>query len=64
VVVEMLASTGGIGFWVSYHRTVFDNGEVYLGILLVLSCVVVINVGLSALEKKFGHWRHDQKLIL
>jgi NitT/TauT family transport system permease protein/taurine transport system permease protein len=64
VVAEMLASTGGIGFWISYHRTVFDTGEVYLGIILVLCCVVVINVGLSALERRFGRWRTDQRVVL
>jgi len=36
VLSEMLGSTDGIGFWISYHRALFNTGQVYLGILLAL----------------------------
>lgn len=60
IVTEMLASLGGLGFWITYHRTLYDTGHVYLGILLSLLCVVVVNGGLSRLERRFGAWRQPE----
>lgn len=54
---EMLASTDGLGFWISYHRSLFNVGQVYLGIILVLVTAAVANVVLSSLERRFGRWR-------
>jgi NitT/TauT family transport system permease protein len=54
---EMLASTDGLGFWISYHRSLFNVGQVYLGIILVLVTAAVANVALSSLERRFGQWR-------
>ena len=44
---EMLASTDGLGFWISYHRSLFNVGQVYLGIILVLVTAAISNVLLS-----------------
>ena len=33
---EMLTSTDGLGFLISYHRALFNVGHVYFGIVLVL----------------------------
>jgi NitT/TauT family transport system permease protein/taurine transport system permease protein len=55
VLSEMLASTDGIGFWISYHRTLFNTGQVYLGILLALLAAGIANAGLSLLERAFAH---------
>lgn len=57
IVAEMLASLQGIGFWITYHRTLFNTGHVYLGILLALSCALLVNWGLSRLERRFGYWQ-------
>ena len=54
VVCEMLASIDGLGFWISYNRTLFKTGHVYLGIALALTTVVLVNLALSYIEKKFG----------
>jgi NitT/TauT family transport system permease protein/taurine transport system permease protein len=54
---EMLSSTDGLGFWISYHRALFNTGQVYLGIILVLLTAAVAHLALSALEKKFGSAR-------
>jgi ABC-type nitrate/sulfonate/bicarbonate transport system permease component len=51
---EMLSATDGLGFWISYHRALFNTGQVYLGIILVLVTAAVANLALSALEQKFG----------
>ena len=57
VVTEMLVSTAGLGFWISYHRTLFNSGHVYLGILLALLCALLVNWGLTRIERHYGHWR-------
>ena len=48
IVTEMLASLGGVGFLISYHRTLFNTGHVYFGIVLALMLAVAVNVGLDA----------------
>ena len=62
VVTEMLASLGGIGFLISYHRTLFNTGHVYLGITLALLCALLVNWALSRLETRFGRWRDLEKI--
>ena len=57
IVTEMLASLGGIGFLISYHRTLFNTGHVYFGIALALLLAVAVNVGLTRLERRVGLWR-------
>jgi NitT/TauT family transport system permease protein/taurine transport system permease protein len=54
VVCEMLASTDGLGFWISYNRTLFKTGHVYLGITLAMLCVVFVNYGLGRIESRFA----------
>ena len=57
VLSEMLASTDGIGFWISYHRALFNTGQVYLGIILVLVLAAISHLALSGLEQTFGRAR-------
>ena len=59
VLSEMLASTDGIGFWISYHRALFNSGQVYLGILLALVIAGLANAALSALERTFVRRRGE-----
>ena len=58
---EMLASLGSLGFWITYYRSLFETGQVYLGILLILVVTGLINSALSVLERKFGGWRTLQR---
>jgi len=60
IVAEMLASLGGIGFLISYYRSIYATGHVYLGILFALACAFVANWGLSMIERRFTHWRELQ----
>lgn len=55
---EMLASTSGIGFLISYYRTLFDTGHVYLGIIFALFITLAINACLTWLERRVGRWRY------
>lgn len=57
VVAEMLASVGGIGYLITTARNYYQVGDVYLGISLALLCAIVANLVLSALERRFAHWR-------
>jgi NitT/TauT family transport system permease protein len=43
---EMLTSTDGLGFLISYHRALFNVGHVYFGIVLVLVIAAVSNIAL------------------
>jgi NitT/TauT family transport system permease protein len=54
---EMLSSIDGLGFWISYHRALFNTGQVYFGIILVLVTAAIANLALTALERKFGRAR-------
>jgi NitT/TauT family transport system permease protein len=57
IVAEMLGSLGGIGYLISYYRSVYETAHVYLGILFALGCALVANWGLSLIERRFTHWR-------
>jgi NitT/TauT family transport system permease protein len=60
IVAEMLASLGGIGYLISYYRSIYATPQVYLGILFALGCALVANWGLSVVERRFTHWRAMQ----
>lgn len=57
IVAEMLASLGGIGYLISYYRSIYATAHVYLGILFALGCALVANWGLSLVERRYTHWR-------
>jgi ABC-type nitrate/sulfonate/bicarbonate transport system permease component len=54
VLSEMLGSADGIGFWISYHRSLFNTGQVYLGILMALMVARIANKLLSGVERIYG----------
>ena len=61
LVTEMLASLGGVGFLISYHRTLFDTGHVYFGMLLALLLAVAVNIGLTRLDRRIGRWQRREQ---
>jgi ABC-type nitrate/sulfonate/bicarbonate transport system permease component len=63
IVSEMLASVEGIGFWISYNRTLFKTGHVYLGIMLAMMCVTVVNFGLSWIEHRFSATNGEARTV-
>jgi NitT/TauT family transport system permease protein len=60
IVAEMLGSLGGIGYLITYYRTLYSTGHVYLGILFALLCALVANWALNAVERRFTRWRDLQ----
>lgn len=57
LVCEMLASTDGVGFWISYHRSMLNPGHVYLGIALALVVGWGANALLTLSQQRLGRWR-------
>lgn len=47
---KMLSATDGLGVWISYHRSLFNVGQVYFGVGLVLAAA--LNTQLGALERR------------
>jgi NitT/TauT family transport system permease protein len=60
VLSEMLGATDGIGFWISYHRALFNTGQVYLGILLALLIAGLANAALSLIERVYARRTAEQ----
>ena len=60
-IVQAAASDGGVGFLISYHRTLFDTGHVYFGMLLALLLAVAVNIGLTRLDRRIGRWQRREQ---
>lgn len=63
VLSEMLGSADGIGFWISYHRALFNTGQVYLGILLALVIAGLANAALSLVERAYARRTAEQSVL-
>jgi NitT/TauT family transport system permease protein len=63
VLSEMLGSADGIGFWISYHRALFNTGQVYLGILLALVIAGLANGVLSLVERFYTRRSVEQPVL-
>jgi NitT/TauT family transport system permease protein len=61
ILTEMLASTGGLGFLITYNRALFNTGHVVLGIILGLATSFAANAVLSFIENRYGRWRAMQR---
>lgn len=57
IVAEMLSSLGGVGYLISYHRTMFNTGHVYFSILIAITFAYGVNRLLTFVERKFSAWR-------
>jgi NitT/TauT family transport system permease protein/taurine transport system permease protein len=52
---EMLSATDGLGFWISYHRSLFNVGQVYFGVALVLLLAATLNAILNFFENRLRY---------
>lgn len=57
IVAEMLSSLGGVGYLISYHRTMFNTGHVYFSILIAIAFAYGVNRSLTFVERRFSAWR-------
>ncbi len=56
LVGEMLLAVGGLGYMISYYRSTFDSGHVYLAILLGVAMAALVNWGIARAEQRIGWW--------
>jgi len=60
LVGEMLLSLNGIGYVISYYRSIFESGYVYLGIVLGVGLAALVNLGMEWVERRLAWW--DQSM--
>lgn len=58
---EMLASVGGLGFIITYNRTQFETGHVYLGLLLAVCLALGANWLMNRVEGRLCWWAKPNK---
>jgi NitT/TauT family transport system permease protein len=58
VAAEMIASKGGLGYWVWYHHTVMEYPMVILGMGIIGLCGALCSVGIDAIGNYFMKWRN------
>ena len=57
VVVEMLADTAGIGYLMTWGRTLFQNDVVVVGMILIGMIGYLMDRGLRHVERRLQRWR-------
>ncbi|MBU1712338.1 MAG: ABC transporter permease [Proteobacteria bacterium] len=58
VAAEMIASKGGLGYWVWYHHTVMEYPMVILGMGIIGLCGALCSVGIDVIGSHFMKWRN------
>lgn len=60
IVSEMLASTAGIGYLISYYRTLLETPLVFFAILFVIVLVTAFDIAMRKLEGAVRHWMPEK----
>jgi NitT/TauT family transport system permease protein len=58
VAAEMIASKGGLGYWVWYHHTVMEYPMVILGMGIIGLCGALCSVAIDIIGNHFMKWRN------
>jgi NitT/TauT family transport system permease protein len=58
VAAEMIASKGGLGYWVWYHHTVMQYPMVILGMGIIGLCGALCSIGIDFIGSRFMKWRN------
>ena len=58
VAAEMIASKGGLGYWVWYHHTVMEYPMVILGMGIIGLCGALCSVGIDLIGNRMMKWRN------
>ncbi|MEK7216356.1 MAG: ABC transporter permease subunit [Chloroflexota bacterium] len=61
LVGEMLLSVGGLGFMISYYRSTFDSGYVYLALLIGVGMAAFVNWAIGRVERRIGWWNQTSR---
>jgi NitT/TauT family transport system permease protein len=57
VVGEYLGSHEGMGYVISYAESMFNATGVLAGLVVLMAAVVVIDVALTGLDRRFSYWK-------
>jgi len=60
IVSEMLASTSGIGYLISYYRTLLETPLVFFAIVFVIVLVTAFDMAMRKLENLVKHWMPEK----
>lgn len=61
VVGEYLGSHEGMGYVISYAESMFNATGVLAGLIVLMAAVVVIDVALTRLDRRFSYWKPAAK---
>lgn len=61
LVGEMLLAVGGLGYMISYYRSTFDSGYVYLALLVGVALAAAVNWAIGRAEQRIGWWNHASR---
>jgi NitT/TauT family transport system permease protein len=59
IAAEMVGAKEGLGYLITYSQYNFQIPEMYAGILTIALLGLLINQGLSILERKFSKWKQQ-----
>ncbi|MFB5281085.1 ABC transporter permease [Peribacillus sp. Hz7] len=62
IAAEMVGAKEGLGYLITYSQYNFQIPEMYAGILTIALLGLLINQGLSMLERKFSKWKQPVNL--
>jgi len=57
VVGEYLGSHEGMGYVISYAESMFNATGVLAGLIVLMAAVIVIDVALTRLDRRFSYWK-------
>lgn len=51
IVAQLLGSNSGLGYLISYYRTLLDTGQVYVGIILALALAFAVSILVKVIDR-------------
>jgi len=61
VVSEMLTASAGIGYVVTFYRTILDSAHVFGGIVMILMLSIAFDMVARAIERRTAVWRTAER---
>jgi NitT/TauT family transport system permease protein/taurine transport system permease protein len=61
VVAEMLTSAAGIGYIVTFNRTILDSARVFGGIVLILMLSIAFDALARSIERRTLGWQQGRR---